>query len=56
MDAPPAFGNAVAGSHSLARQATLAHGLPLWPWLALAALLCLTLEALIHAKGAGLKE
>ena len=50
MDASPTFGNLVSSGDSLARQATLAQGLPLWPWLALAAVLFLALESLIHAR------
>jgi hypothetical protein len=55
LDASPVFGNLVTGADSLARQATLAQGLPLWPWLVLSALLFLALESLIHAKGTRLQ-
>jgi hypothetical protein len=49
LEAAPTFGNRATNPGSLARQAALAQGLPLWPWLVLAALLCLALESLIHA-------
>ena len=51
LDRSPAFGNLVAGADTLARRATLAQGLPLWPWFALTAILFLAIESLIHAKG-----
>ena len=50
LAAAPTFGNLVSTPNSLARQAALAHGLPLWPWLALTAILCLALESLIHTR------
>jgi hypothetical protein len=46
----PAFGKKVSGTDSLARQAALSQGLPLWPWLAAAALAFLALESLIHSR------
>ncbi|MEI6676113.1 MAG: VWA domain-containing protein [Verrucomicrobiota bacterium] len=46
----PTFGKLDAANDSLVRQAALAQGLPLWPWLALAGLLFLVLESLIHAR------
>lgn len=52
LDSSPVFGNLAAGTDSLARQAALARGLPLWPWLVLSTLLVLALEALIQAKDA----
>jgi hypothetical protein len=48
LDATPTFDKSNVSNDSLVRQAALAHGLPLWPWLALAALLFLTLESLVH--------
>ena len=50
MDASPTFGNLVSSGDSLARQATLAQGLPLWPWIALAAVVFLALESLIVGR------
>lgn len=46
----PAFGKLAAGDDSLARRAALAHGVSLWPWLALAALAFLSIEALVHLR------
>jgi hypothetical protein len=50
LGAAPAFGKHAAPSGSLARQAALAQGLPLWPWLALAALMFLVIESLLHSR------
>ena len=50
LDATPAFGKLDASADSLVRQAALAQGLSLWPWLVLLALLCLSLESLINAR------
>ena len=50
LEAAPGFGKLDAGGDTLARQATLAQGLPLWPWLVLTAVLCLALESLIHSR------
>ena len=50
LEATPAFGKLDASNDSLVRQAALAQGLPLWPWLALAALLFLLLESLVHSR------
>jgi hypothetical protein len=50
LEATPTFGKLDASGDALVRQAALAHGLPLWPWLALAAILFLILESLIHAR------
>ena len=56
LDASPTFGKLVSTGDSLARQATLAQGLPLWPWLALTVVLCLALESLIHARKPRLQQ
>ena len=50
LEATPAFGKLDASNESLVRQAALAQGLPLWPWLALAAHLFLLLESLVHSR------
>ena len=50
LETAPAFGKLDASNNSLVRQAALAQGLPLWPWLALAGILFLTLESLVHAR------
>jgi hypothetical protein len=50
LDATPAFGKLDASADSLVRQAALAQGLPLWPWLVLGALACLALESFLHAR------
>jgi hypothetical protein len=50
LDEAPAFGRGTAPAGSLAREAALARGIPLWPWLAAAALLLLALESLIHTR------
>lgn len=50
LDAPPTFGNRADAGESLASQAAFSRGIPLWPWLALAALACLLLESLIHLR------
>jgi len=48
---PPSFnGAATSAREDLARQAALDRGLPLWPWLAAAALLFLLVEAIIAAR------
>ena len=46
----PAFGKDQASSDSLERLAALARGVPLWPWLVLAALMLLATESLIHSR------
>jgi hypothetical protein len=50
LDEAPAFGGSSSTSGSLAQQAALAQGIPLWPWLVAAALLCLALESLVHSR------
>ncbi len=50
LDEAPAFGRAASSAGSLAREAELAQGIPLWPWLVVAALLLLALESLIHSR------
>jgi len=50
LETTPTFGKLDSSSDSLVRQAALAQGLPLWPWLALAALLFLILESLVHSR------
>lgn len=52
MAVAPTFGNRAAPGGSLARQAALAQGIPLWPWLALAALACLLVESLVNLLAA----
>ncbi len=46
----PAFASIQQSSNSLARQAALSRGITLWPWLALAALLFLAMESLLHIR------
>lgn len=50
LDAPPTFDGAATSTNSFARHAALARGLPLWPYLILAALLALATESLIHLQ------
>ena len=50
LDSIPTFGNSESTGNSLVRQAALAQGIPLWPWLAASALLFLALESLIHSR------
>lgn len=50
LDKAPTFGSATGTSGSLAHQAALAQGIPLWPWLVAAALLFLVLESLVHTR------
>jgi hypothetical protein len=50
LDATPAFGTLDASDDALVRQATLAQGLPLWPWLVVTALVMLALECLFLAR------
>ncbi len=50
LETTPSFGKLDASNDSLVRQAALAQGLPLWPWLALAGILFLVLESLIHSR------
>ena len=50
LDSTPAFGKLDSNADSLVRQAALAQGLPLWPWLVLTALLFLAIESLIHSR------
>ena len=49
-DQDPSFATIQQSSNSLARQAALARGVTLWPWLALAAVLFLALESLLHFR------
>jgi len=46
----PEFGARSVTGDSLARRASLAGGLPLWPWLALAGLAFLVIESLVHTR------
>lgn len=50
LDQAPAFGARSTTGDSLARRASLAGGLPLWPWLALAGLAFLVIESLVHTR------
>jgi von Willebrand factor type A domain len=50
LDEAPTFGSSSTASGSLAHQATLAQGIPLWPWLVAATLLFLGLESLVHTR------
>lgn len=50
LDSTPAIGKLDSSGDALVRQAALAQGLPLWPWLALAAILFLLGESLIHSR------
>ena len=51
LSAAPTFGKrSTAADGSLASQAALARGVPLWPWLVLAALACLLAESLINLR------
>jgi hypothetical protein len=50
LDANPAFGKTDSQADSLVRQAALARGLQLWPWLVLTALLALAMESIIHSR------
>ena len=50
LDATPAFGTLDASDDALVRQATLAQGLPLWPWLVVTALVMLALECLFLSR------
>jgi len=50
LETTPTFGKLDSSNDSLVRQAALAQGLPLWPWLALAALLFLILESVVHSR------
>lgn len=50
LDEAPAFGRGTTPAGSLASEAALARGIPLWPWLAAAALLFLAIESLIHTR------
>ncbi len=50
LDATPAFGKLDSSADSLVRQAALAQGLPLWPWLVLAAIFFLVVESVIHSR------
>jgi hypothetical protein len=50
LDVSPTFGKVSSPADSLVRQAALARGLQLWPWLALTALLALAMESFIHAR------
>jgi hypothetical protein len=49
---PPTFGATAKPRESLARAATLDHGMPLWPWLVALALLVLLIEPLVAAPSA----
>lgn len=46
----PNFGSSATAADSLERQAALARGIPLWPWLVLATLLCLLIESLLNSR------
>ncbi|MEO5914141.1 MAG: VWA domain-containing protein [Luteolibacter sp.] len=50
MESAPAFGNSAAPGESLARQAALSRGIPLWPWLALSAISCLLVESFVNLR------
>jgi hypothetical protein len=50
LDEAPLFGRATSSSNSLAREAELAQGISLWPWLIAAALLMLAIESLVHTR------
>lgn len=50
LDDSPVFGRMDSSGDSLVRQAALAQGLPLWPWLAAAALLFLSMESFMHTR------
>ena len=50
LESTPAFGNLGSSGDTLVRQAALAQGIPLWPWLAVAAIAFLLLESLIHSR------
>ena len=50
LDTAPDFDGKSTAAPSLARQAALSRGLLLWPWLALAALLFLVSESLVHLR------
>jgi hypothetical protein len=51
LPAAPTFGNrSTAADGSLASQAAPARGVPLWPWLILAALAFLLVESLINLR------
>ena len=52
LDATPAFGKLTQSSDALVRRAALARGIPLWPWLVLAALALLATEAALPLKQA----
>jgi len=52
LDEVPAIGRVDSGSNTLVRQAALANGIPLWPWLTLLALAFLLTESLIHLRPA----
>ncbi len=47
LPSPPAFDNQSQSIDGLARRSALAQGLPLWPWLALAAALFLLSESIV---------
>lgn len=49
-DEAPSFGGTSTASGSLAREAALAQGVPLWPWLVAAALVFLVCESLVHIR------
>lgn len=51
LDAAPDFHRAGSEVGSLAREAALAQGIPLWPWLAIAALGFIVLESFVHLRG-----
>lgn len=53
LDATPPFGKLDAAADALVRQAALAQGIPLWPWLVLTALLALSAESVIHLRSRG---
>jgi hypothetical protein len=50
LESAPTFGDRAAPAESLARQAALAGGITLWPWLALAAIAFLLVESLVNLR------
>lgn len=50
LESTPTFGKLDAAADALVRQVALAQGIPLWPWLVLAALLTLSAEAVVHLR------
>lgn len=50
LDSTPAFGHLDSSNDALVKQAALAQGLPLWPWLVISAILFLLVESIIHFR------